>query len=646
MRTIVHELETAFRKAIADAFDGMDVDPLIGVSQNEKFGDYQSNAAMSLAKTVKLNPRAAAEKINAAVTPILRDIASETSIAGPGFINVRLKPEWLAARLEEARRDPKLGIEQTSQPQTVVVEYSSPNIAKQMHVGHIRTTIIGDALARVLELLGHRVIRQNHIGDWGTQFGKVILSIWHTCMAEHRGDPDWPNRTGKALADAKNDPARRAALIAEVAQRHQSYLDEDPDGGKVFEPYLKTRFNPSLEQIEPVYQFVSAVEEAPEAKTVEITHAQHGAMKLADQSKLITSFLQKGAQQERLAWEKVRKATLDACQQIYDRLGVDLTLDDVRGESFYDPMLGDVVEDLRKLGLAEESEGAIVVFIDGKEKSPLIVEKSRGHGYLYATTDLAAIRYRAAELKADRVLYVVDGRQSQHFRQVFETARRAGWGKGTTYEHAAFGTVLGADGKPMKTREGDNIKLAELLDEAEARGYALVTEKANERNVDLSEEQRRAIGKAVGIGAVKYADLSKDRTTDYVFNWESMLATVGNTGPYLQYAYARIRSIFRKAGADGAVGKIILESSHELALAKQIARLGEVVEIVARELRPHHLANYLFELATRFSGFYENCPVLESEPQTRASRLALCDVTARTLALGLDLLGIEHPEQM
>lgn len=646
MRTIVHELEAAFRTAIAGAFanelNGADVDPIIVASQNEKFGDYQSNAAMSLAKTLKLKPRDAAEKINAAVGPILRDIATGTSIAGPGFINVRLNPKWLASRLDEARRDDDLGIEKTANPQTVVVEYSSPNIAKQMHVGHIRTTILGDALARILELLGHKVIRQNHIGDWGTQFGKVILSIWHLSRAEAIGDADWPKRMSAQIASVKNDPAARAALIAEVAAQHQKYLDADPNGQQ-FAQYLD-RFTPRLDVIEPIYQFVSAVEEAPEAKQHFITDSKGNKASLADQSKVITSMLQQRHEQEIKAWQKVRDATLDACQQIYDRLGVDLKRSDVRGESEYDEDLKNVVDELLQLGIAEESEGAIVVFVDGKDKSPLIIEKSKGHGFLYATTDLAAIRYRARTLKADRVLYIVDARQSQHFRQVFEVAKRAGWGANTKYEHAAFGTILGADGKPMKTREGDNVKLAELLDEAESRALDVITKK----NTELPEDKRKEIAHAIGIGAIKYADLSKDRTTDYIFAWDQMLSFDGNTAPYLQNAYVRIKSIFRKGGIDpkSVTSSITLNDPHELALAKHMLRIGEVIDVVARDLRPHVLCTFLFELAAKFHSFFEHCPVLQSGEPLKSSRLALCDATAKTLAKGLDLLGIEHPDQM
>lgn len=651
MQSIASELDRAFRVAIRDAF-AVDADPLISVAQNDRFGDYQSNAAMGLAKKTNTNPRAVAEQIKSRLH--LGSIASEVTIAGPGFINVRLNPGWLAERLRSISADTRLGVEPTPSPATVVVEYSSPNIAKEMHIGHIRSTILGDAAARVLGFLGHTVIRQNHIGDWGTQFGKVILSIWHTCMAEHRGEPDWPNRINAALIDAKkqNDAARRAQLVAEVAQRHQSSLDEDSEGEAIFLPYLRERFKPSLARIEPVYQLVSSVEQTPESQTHFISHPRHGRTKLSDQSKLITSFLQKGNEQEQIAWEKVRTVTLEACQRIYARLGVQLTLEDVRGESFYDPDLSDVVAELRRLGIAEESEGAIVVFTDGRDKPPLIIEKSGGHGYLYGTTDLAAIRFRTRFLKADRVFYFVDARQTQHLRQVFETARRAGWSDGVCYEHASFGSILGPDGKPMKTREGDNVKLADVLDEAESRARRIVMEK----NPDLPPAQRDAIARAVGIGAIKYYDLARDRVGDYVFDWEKMLALDGNTAPYLQYAYARIRSIFRKAhstssGQAGESAKhgtvaLKLDSPHELALAKHILRLGEIIELVSRELKPHHLCTYLYELATRFSGFYENCPVLQSEEPIRSSRLELADLTAGTLALGLELLGIEHPEQM
>jgi arginyl-tRNA synthetase len=656
MQTIASQLEQAFRSAIRAAFD-LEADPLIGVAQNEKFGDYQSNAAMGLAKLVaektgqKANPRAVAEQVKAKLD--LGSMADEVSIAGPGFINVRLKPAWLADQLEAMARDEFLGIGQATDPQTLVVDYSGPNIAKELHVGHLRSTIIGDAIVRILSAQGQHVVRQNHIGDWGTQFGRVILSIWHICMADQKRHDyehlvELARQLTKAVKD--KDDAERGRVVGEVGQRHNEDVAADP-GGEAFGRFLKD-YKPDLGRVLPVYQLVSLVEAAPEAKTL-IIHGPYGDLPLADQSKLITSFLQKGSaarmsnRQEEEAWWKIREATLNACQEIYDRLGVLLTQADEYGESRYNPMLPAVVRDLKAMGIAQESQGAVAVFIDGPDKPPLVIEKSGDLGYLYGTTDLAAIRYRVGAIRATRVVYLVDARQSHHFNQVFATARKAGWAEGASLEHAAFGTMLGEDGKPFKTRSGDTVKLEDLLDEAEERGYDLAKAKAAERGLDLPDSPLRAIGRAVGIGGVKYADLSKDRTSDYLFSFEKMLSLEGNTAPYLQYAHARIRSIFRKAGsATGAGGPVRLQTPHELALAKHMLRFPEVITLASRELKPHHLCTYLYELATKFSGFYENCPVLQSDEATRASRLAICDTTARTMARGMELLGIEHPEQM
>jgi arginyl-tRNA synthetase len=576
MQSITSQLDRSFRIAIRDSL-GIDADPLISVSQNAKFGDYQSNAAMGLARTLsdktgqKRNPRAVAEQIMARLD--LGFVASEITIAGPGFINIRLRPAWLSEQLGSIERDDRLGIEPVAQPQNVVIDYSSPNIAKEMHVGHIRSTIIGDAVARVISFQGHHVIQQNHIGDWGTQFGMLIAFLRSTPSAA-QGD-------------------------AHIADLEAFYRD------------AKRRFDDDQQ--------------------------------FQDEARRTVVQLQAGSTEERVLWRKIVAETRNHYQPLYDRMGVLLKPEHERGESFYNDLLPSVVGDLKQKGLAELSEGAIVVKVAGSE-NPLIIEKSAG-GYLYGTTDLAAIRFRVQELHADRIIYFVDARQSQHFAQVYDVARRAGWAPaGVSLEHAAFGTILGEDGKPFKTRSGETVKLKDLLDEAEERAMKLVSEK----NPDLPDHQRRNIAHAVGIGAIKYADLSKDRVSDYVFSWDKMLAMDGNTGPYLQYAYARIRSIFRKAGSNlnQADVTILLDSPHELALAKHVLRLGEIIDLVARELKPHYLCTYLYELATHFSGFYENCPVLQSEEPTRSSRLKLADLTARTLALGLDLLGIEHPEQM
>jgi arginyl-tRNA synthetase len=438
-----------------------------------------------------------------------------------------------------------------------------------MHVGHLRSTIIGDAISRVLEFEGDKVIRQNHIGDWGTQFGMLIA---HLRSAAGGG------------ADAHIEDLDK--FYKQARQR----FDNDPN--------------------------------------------------FADEARATVVQLQGGGTAERQLWEKIVEESRRHFQPIYDRLGVKLGRADERGESFYNPMMPGNVKELRSGGVATESEGATVIFTEGSE-APLIIEKTGG-GYGYATTDLSALRYRVNDLSATRVIYVVGSPQSQHFKQVFIAARKAGWAKDAVLEHAAFGSVLGEDGKMFKARSGDSVKLVDLVEEAEQRAFALVTEK----NPELPEEQRRQIARAVGIGAVKYADLSKDRIADYTFSWDKMLSMEGNTAPYLQYAYARIRSIFRKTEAAPDAAQITLGTPHERSLAKHVLRLGEVLEAVSRELKPHLLCSYLYELSTKFSSFYENCPVIKSEPAIRAGRLALCDLTARTIALGLDLLGIEHPDQM
>jgi arginyl-tRNA synthetase len=582
MKTIVSQLESAFRRAITDAF-GIDADPLVSPAQNEKFGDYQANAAMGLAKLVaektgqKTNPRQVAEQILAKLdlAGMAEGVPDKSWIAGPGFINVRLSPKWLAEQLMAAGRDERRGVEPTPSPQTVVIDYSGPNIAKELHVGHLRSTILGDAAARVLTFHGDTVIRQNHIGDWGTQFGMLIANLQ---------DKSAGGET--KLSDLE-------AFYVEAKKR----FDAEPD--------------------------------------------------FQDRARESVVKLQSGDPTTLALWRMLVDKTRAHYLPIYRRLGVLLTPDDERGESFYNDRLAGVVAELKKSGIAVESEGATVVFIEGFE-NPLIIEKSGG-GFLYGTTDLAAVRYRIEQLKANRIIYFVDARQGQHFAQVFATAKKAGWaGSNVSLEHAAFGTMLGPDGKPFKTKTGGTVKLKDLLDEAEERAFALVTEK----NPALPESQRREIAHSVGIGGVKYSDLSKDRISDYAFSFDAMLSLLGNTAPYMQYAYARVRSIFREAAKRGITyagpekSSITLGVPQELALAKQILRLGEVVEDVARDLKPHLLCAYLYDLAGKYSTFYEACPVLPSEEPVRSSRLALADLTARTLAKGLDLLGIEHPEQM
>ena len=577
MSTILQELEKAFRAAIHAAL-GFDADPAISVSQNDKFGDYQANAAMSLAKRVtestdeKTNPRAIAEKIKSKLQ--LGELATEISIAGPGFINVRLSNAVLAKRIQEVATDPRAGVEAIVKPIKVVIDYSGLNVAKQAHAGHLRSTIIGDALARLLEFQGHQVIRQNHIGDWGTQFGMLITHL-------------------------KSRPTSEQARIEDLDQ---------------FYKQARQRFDS-----EPAF---------------------------ADESRAMVVKLQAGGESEMALWKQIVNQSRGHFQDIYNRMGVGLTVAEERGESTYNPMLAGNVAELKSSGVAQESNGAMVIFTDGFE-APLMIQKTGG-GFGYGITDVSALRYRVQTLGAQRVIYVVGSPQAQHLKQVFDATKKAGWAGDAVFEHVSFGSILGEDGKMLKARSGESVKLLDLLNEAEERAFELVTTK----NPELPEDQRKSIAHAVGIGAMKYADLSRDRLGDYTFAWQTMLAMDGNTGPYLQYVYARIQSIFRQAAERGIsiqrpyVAAVQLESPFESGLAKHILRFSEIIDLVDRELKPHHLCTYLYDLATKFSGFYEHCPVLKSEDPLRSSRFTLCEATAGTMARGLELLGIEHPEKM
>jgi len=566
---------------------------LIATAARPEFGDYQANGVMAAAKTLKTNPRQLAEKVVAALD--LSDIAEKVEIAGAGFINITLSGDWLARELASRPDHDKLGVEPPTEPQTVVVDYSGPNLAKEMHVGHLRSTIIGDALARVLDFQGHEPVRQNHVGDWGTQFG--MLTAYLTAAG--------------ALANAGGAEVLRLNDLEEIYRQAKQKFDAEPE--------------------------------------------------FADLSRQCVVGLHSGDADILEHWRRCRELSLNHCFDIYEKLGISLQRSDVRGESFYNDDLPNVVRDLDEKGLLSESQGAQCVFLDqfkdrNGEPLPLIVQKTDG-GYLYATTDLAAIRFRcgkgkadgAVDWTADRVLYVTDSRQALHFAQVFAVARAAGFaGESVSLEHVPFGTMMGADRRPFKTREGGTVKLMDLLDEAEQRALAMVRDKSAERGEALSAEALRDIARAVGIGAVKYADLSQNRTSDYVFSWDKMLSLEGNTAPYMQYAYARIRSIFRKGAADGS-GKaepIVLDHAAERALALKLMQFPETVDAVAAECSPNLLCAYLYDLAGAFMGFYENCPVLQSDEPLRTSRLRLCELTARTIQTGLGLLGIETIEQM
>lgn len=654
MSTILHQLRRAFADTIRLQF-GLEIDPSVVPATQEQFGDYQCNVAMSLSKQIGATPRDVAQKIVDHLK--IENLVSKLDIAGPGFINIFLSPACLNDAINTTLTDPRLGVAAASDKQRVVVDYSGPNVAKEMLIGHLRSTIIGDAVARVLAFLGHDVVRQNHLGDWGTQFGRVMLGLWYDAAALHDHKPnllsDWATRL-KALpkkAD-KESPEQLAArmnaqreLLRDVHMHHQAWVNLDPDGKLFFEPFIQNAF-PALPRLQELYQLASGLTDLDAAVEFTIVHPSYGEKTLATLPSLFATFVQQQDSpqhyQEGIAWKKSVETTMKSCQEIYARLNVELTPADVRGESFYNPLLPAVVTDLKAKGLAIDTEGAVGVFIDGPKKPPLLIQKKDG-GYLYGTTDLAGVRFRVSELHAKRIMIFTDSRQALHFSQVFKTAQAAGWADGVSLEHAPFGTILGEDGKPFKTRSGENVKLKDLLDESEERSLKIVTEK----NPELPDDHKARIARAVGIGAVKYFDLNKDRTSDYMFKWDLMLAMEGNTAPYLQYAHARVCSIFRKANeSTNFTAPITLDAPEELSLAKHILRLTEVVDQVARELKPHHLCSYLYELATRFSRFFENCPVLKSEEPMRSSRLALCSLTARTLKKSLELLGIDAPEQM
>lgn len=550
------------------AATGEAIPPQLQLAGKPEFGDYQANGAMAAAKTLQQNPRAIAERVVQAAE--VDDIVSRLEVAGPGFINIHLHPEFLATALSAASIVP------VEHPQRVVVDYSSPNLAKEMHVGHLRSTIIGDAIVRILEALGHEVIRQNHVGDWGTQFGMLI-----------------------AYLEESGEDSEQLSDLETFYRASKQRFDSDPD--------------------------------------------------FAERARQRVVALQAGDAETRALWQRFIQISLAHCQAIYDRLGVTLTMNDVMAESAYNDDLPAVVADLDAKGLLTRSDGAQCVFLDeftGKDGKPLpvIVQKSDG-GYLYSTTDLAAVRYRARVLHADRALYLTDARQALHFRQIFAVAARAGFtGNRISLEHQPFGNMLGRDGKPFKTRDGGVVKLNDLLDEAVARAAALVAEK----NPHLDESERQQIARAVGIGAVKYADLSKNRTSDYIFDWDQMLSFDGNTAPYLQYAFSRIQSIFSRGEVHPAElsGPILLAEEQERALAVMLLRLQEVLEQVAREGFPHYLCAWLYELASAFMRFYEACPILTAETSVRDSRLALCRITAERLELGLSLLGIQTVQRM
>ena len=628
-QTVEREAAAAFAAAgIAD-------NPVVlQPTKNAEHGDFQINGVMGAAKKAKQNPRELAQKVAEALAE--NAVIESAEVAGPGFINLRLRPEFLAQNIHAALNDARFGIAKTDKPQTVVIDYSSPNLAKEMHVGHLRSSIIGDSISRVLEFMGNTVIRQNHVGDWGTQFGMLVAYL---------------------VEQQKDNAAFELADLEQFYRAAKVRFDEDPA--------------------------------------------------FADTAREYVVKLQGGDETVLALWKQFVDISLSHAQAVYDTLGLKLRPEDVAGESTYNNDLQPVVDDLAQKGLAVEDDGAKVVFLDefkNKEGEPaaFIVQK-QGGGFLYASTDLACLRYRVGTLHADRLLYVVDHRQALHFEQLFTTSRKAGYlPEDVKAEFIGFGTMMGKDGKPFKTRSGDTVKLVDLLDEAINRAEQVVKEKnpkwqltteledglkkissltnsdnlknklkynlenkkleitlendvvyhlpidkidkivsGAEEYTDTALSDAEKIARVVGIGAVKYADLSKNRTSDYVFDWDAMLSFEGNTAPYLQYAYTRVQSVFRKAGAWDMAAPTVLTEPLEKQLAAELLKFEDVLQSVADTAYPHYLAAYLYQTATLFSRFYEACPILKAEGATRNSRLQLAKLTGNTLKRGLDLLGID-----
>ncbi|HEY9866430.1 MAG TPA: arginine--tRNA ligase [Candidatus Obscuribacterales bacterium] len=585
MTSTVELLKIKFNQALVAAFgeDFATIDPMVVASTNPKFGDYQCNLAMSLTKPLKSNPRAIATQIIDHLT--IDEICETPEIAGPGFINLRLKTDYLQIQLQKMLGNERLNIPKVNPNQKMIVDFSSPNIAKEMHVGHLRSTIIGDSIARVLEFQGHEVLRLNHVGDWGTQFGMLI-----------------------------------------------TYLRE------VFPDALTTADALDLGDLVEFY------------RQAKVRFDQDETFKETSRQEVVR--LQAGAEDSRRAWQLLCEQSRREFQLIYDDLGIKLT---ERGESFYNQFLPQVVEELDKIGLLVENQGAKCVFLEGftnkeGEPLPLIVQKTDG-GYNYATTDLAALRHRIETEKATRIIYVTDAGQTNHFMQVWQVAKRAGWIPETVeLVHVAFGIVKGEDGKKLKTRSGETVRLRELLDEAVSHAKKDLETRIKAEGRTENQEFIDHVAEVVGLSAVKYADLSQNRTSDYIFSFDKMLSLQGNTAPYMLYAYVRIQGISRKGNINWQQLEtdiqLVLEAEEELVLAKHLLQLQAILEEVAQDLLPNRLCQYLFELSQKFNQFYEQCAVVKAEEPQRTSRLALCDLTAKTLKLGLSLLGISVLERM
>jgi len=627
---------------------------LVRRSQDPKFGDYQANFAMPLGKELGRPPRELAAEVVAAFDS--GELCEPPEVAGPGFINVRIKTDWLAGRLAEAVCDPRLGVAPTSQPRTFVVDYSAPNVAKPMHVGHIRSTVIGDAICRMLRFAGHRVTSDNHLGDWGTQFGMVLYGYRHfRDEAAYRARPVEElarlYRLVRQLMDYHEAVALLPALREKLAQQEAALDAERKAAGakpdKKASKLLRRAegdLKETAEEIAEAESKIGAVQSDPVLSRQAAEHPEIGQAVLAE-----TARLHEGDAENLRLWREFLPHCREEIERIYRRLGV--TFDHTLGESFYHDRLGRIVQDLLARGIATESHGAVCVFIEG-QPAPMLIRKQDG-AYLYATTDIATLEYRMETWRPDAILYVVDHRQSMHFAQLFATARRLGYAD-VELQHVSFGTVMSNDNRPFKTRSGDTVGLEGLLDEAVARAARIVADNddAKPDGPELTADARAEVAERVGIAALKYADLAQNRTSDYVFSYDKMLAMNGNTATYMQYAYARVRSIFARGEVDvealrASGAPILLETPAERALGLEILRFAEAIDLALVDYRPSHLTSYLFDLAGCYSTFFEQCPVLKAPtPSLRQSRLLLCDLTARVIRQGLALLGIDVVEKM
>jgi arginyl-tRNA synthetase len=647
------ELRRRFRDALAELVDDpAELLSTVKPSQDAQFGDYQANCAMPLGKRLGRAPREVAQQIVELLN--VADLCETPEIAGPGFINLRLKRAALEAATAAALTDERLGVATASSPRTYVIDYSAPNVAKPMHVGHIRSTVIGDALARTLRFLGHRVVTDNHIGDWGTQFGMILYGFKHFLDAAAYRENAVAElgrlyRTANTLVEYQEARQALPALEAEVRQQEEALARQPaaPAGDKNAAK-AQRRAADSLREaqsrVAALRTKVSAVEQDPQLSTLANEHPNIARGVLHE-----TLRLHQGDPENLGLWREFLPPCLADIERIYRRL--DVRFDHTLGESFYHDRLAGVVADLAARGLARESDGAMAVFLPN-QPAPMLIQKQDG-AFLYATSDLATIQYRVGQWRPDAILYVVDHRQSLHFEQLFATARLWGY-ENVELTHVGFGTVLGDDGRPFKTRSGQTVGLEGLLDEAVERALAIVSanDDAEPGGRRLSPERRREVAEAIGIGALKYADLSQNRTSDYVFSYDKMLAMNGNTATYMQYAYARSSSIFAKGGIDPAElrarsPEIHLEHEAERALSLALARFSEAIDLALEDYRPNALTSYLFDLANRYSTLFEQCPVLKAETEVaRQTRLVLCDLTARTIQQGLSLLGIRVVERM